>query len=62
MTMLDALFLMAVSVLPTIVSAFTPLNLTFGGTSLLILVGVATETVERIKNQEIMYTNRGFLR
>lgn len=62
MTMLDALFLMAVSVLPTVVSAFTPLNLTFGGTSLLILVGVATETVERIKNQEIMYTNRGFLR
>ena len=37
------LFLAAVSVIPTIVSNFTPFEMTFGGTSLLIAVGVATD-------------------
>ena len=61
--LLDALFLAAVSTLPTAVGAFTPLNLSFGGTSLLILIGVAVETVKQVQDRQLMVNgNRGFLR
>lgn len=63
LTLLSALFLSAVSILPTLVSQFTPVDMTFGGTSLLILVGVATETMKQIEGRMLMtkYRNRGFL-
>lgn len=61
MSWLDALFLAAVATLPTLVGAFTPLDLSFGGTSLLILVGVAMDTMQQLKNRELMMVNRGFL-
>lgn len=60
--LLDALFLSAVSTLPTIVSAFTSLDLVFGGTSLLILVGVSLEFVKQIENRELMNHYEGFLK
>lgn len=56
------LFLVAVSVIPTIVSNFTPFEMTFGGTSLLIAVGVATDTVKQIQNQMLMRNYQGFLK
>lgn len=56
------LFLAAVSVIPTIVSNFTPFEMTFGGTSLLIAVGVATDTVKQIQNQMLMKNYQGFLK
>lgn len=56
------LFLAAVSVIPTIVSSFTPFEMTFGGTSLLIAVGVATDTVKQIQNQMLMRNYQGFLK
>lgn len=56
------LFLAAVSVVPTIVSNFTPFEMTFGGTSLLIAVGVATDTVKQIQNQMLMRNYQGFLK
>ena len=56
------LFLAAVSVIPTIVSNFTPFEMTFGGTSLLIAVGVATDTVKQIQNQMLMRNYQGFLK
>lgn len=56
------LFLAAVSVIPTIVSNFTPFEMTFGGTSLLIAVGVATDTVKQIQNQMLMRSYQGFLK
>jgi len=59
---LDALFLAAISTLPTAIGAFTPLNLSFGGTSLLILVGVATETVRQVNERQLMNKYEGFLR
>lgn len=59
--LLDALFLAAVSTLPTAIGTFTSINLAFGGTSLLILIGVATQTVEMIKNRNLMNDHRGFL-
>lgn len=61
LALLSALFLAAVSVLPTVVSMFTPVDLTFGGTSLLILVGVATDTVKQIDSRMIMDRRGGFL-
>lgn len=56
------LFLAAVSVIPTIVSNYTPFEMTFGGTSLLIAVGVATDTVKQIQNQMLMRNYQGFLK
>lgn len=56
------LFLAAVSVIPTIVSNFTPFEMTFGGTSLLIAVGVAIDTVKQIQNQMLMRNYQGFLK
>jgi len=55
-------FLAAVSVIPTIVSNFTSFELTFGGTSLLIAVGVALDTVQQIENQLLMRNYQGFLK
>ena len=59
---MDAIFLAAVSTLPTAIGVFTPLNLAFGGTSLLILIGVATDTMDQIKNRGLMNTYKGFLK
>ena len=56
------LFLAAVSVIPTIVSNFSPFEMTFGGTSLLIAVGVATDMVKQIQNQMLMRNYQGFLK
>lgn len=56
------LFLAAVSVIPTIVSNFTPFEMAFGGTSLLIAVGVAIDTVKQIQNQMLMRNYQGFLK
>jgi preprotein translocase subunit SecY len=56
------LFLAVVSVGPTIVSNFTPFETTFGGTSILIAVGVATDTVKQIQNQMLTRNYQGFLK
>lgn len=55
-------FLAAVATLPTILSAFTPFQITFGGTSLLIAVGVAIDTVQQLANQLVMRNYQGFLK
>jgi preprotein translocase subunit SecY len=53
-TIVGAIFLAAIATLPTILSALTSLNIHFGGTSLLIAVGVALETVRVLENQMMM--------
>ena len=60
--LLSAIFLSIVSILPTLIGTFTPLNLTFGGTSVLIMVGVAIEAVSQIENRLLMEQKHGFLR
>ena len=60
--LVDSLFLAVVASLPILISAFTPLNLTFGGTSLLILIGVALDLVKQINNRQIMNRYEGFLK
>ena len=56
------LFLAAVATIPTIVSVFTPFNFSFGGTSLLIMVGVALDIVQQLENQMLMRNYEGFLK
>lgn len=61
-TFVGALFLAAVAVMPTIVSQLGGLNFHFGGTSLLIAVGVALDTMKQLENQMVMRNYAGFLK
>jgi preprotein translocase subunit SecY len=61
-SVVGAIFLAAISTLPTIFSQLTGLSLEFGGTSLLIAVGVALETVQALQNQMLMRNYQGFLK
>ncbi len=61
-TVVGAVFLAAIATLPTILSTLTGLSLHFGGTSLLIAVGVALETVRALENQMLMRNYQGFLK
>jgi preprotein translocase subunit SecY len=61
-TIVGAIFLAAIATLPTILSALTSLNIHFGGTSLLIAVGVALESVRVLENQMMMRNYQGFLK
>ena len=56
------LFLAAVATIPTIISVFTPFNIAFGGTLLLIVIGVALDTVQQLENQMLMRNYQGFLK
>ena len=60
-TLIGALFLSVIAVLPIVISSFTHINISFGGTSVLILVGVALETVSQIESQMLMRHYKGFL-
>lgn len=57
-----AVFLAVVATLPTIIGQITGLNIQFGGTSLLIAVGVAIDTMKQLENQMVMRNYQGFLK
>lgn len=61
-TLAGALFLAAVSVLPILFTNITTLNLYFGGTSLLIVVSVALETMKQLESQLLQRHYKGFIR
>ena len=62
-TLAGAVFLAAISVLPVFFSALTNIpNLYFGGTALLIVVGVALETMKQIEAHLLMRQYEGFIR
>ena len=64
-TIVGAVFLAVIATLPTILSVIAPESLGsihFGGTSLLIAVGVALETVRQLENQMLMRNYQGFLK
>ena len=61
-SIVGAIFLAVVATLPTIVSQYTGLEIRFGGTSLLIAVGVALDTMRQLENQMIMRNYSGFLK
>ena len=54
------IFLAIIAILPMLLR-FTNLNLTFGGTTILIVVGVALETVQQLESQLVMRHYKGFL-
>lgn len=60
-TLLGALFLSVIAVVPIIISSVSGISISFGGTSVLILVGVALETVSQIESQMLMRHYKGFL-
>jgi preprotein translocase subunit SecY len=62
-TFVGAMFLALISILPTIVSGVTGLtNIYFGGTSLLIVVGVALDTMKQLESQLVMRHYQGFMK
>jgi preprotein translocase subunit SecY len=60
-TLLGALFLSVIAVVPIVISRVSGIQISFGGTSVLILVGVALETVSQIESQMLMRHYKGFL-
>lgn len=58
---IGGLSLATICCIPTLLSAFTPVNLTFGGTSIIIIVGVALDTMKQIESRNTLNTHRGFL-
>ncbi|HOQ37612.1 MAG TPA: preprotein translocase subunit SecY [Acetivibrio sp.] len=61
-TWFSALFLAIIQILPSIMQAITGVRgVWFAGTSVLILVGVAIETVRQIESQMLMRHYKGFL-
>ena len=60
LTWFGGLFLAVIAILPMLLR-FTTLNLAFGGTSILIVVGVALETVQQLESQLVMRHYKGFL-
>lgn len=65
-TLLGALLLSVVALFPNILVLFTnligsPMTLSLGGTSLIIVVGVALETVKQLESQMMMRHYKGFL-
>src|SRR6476660_829401 len=62
LTFPGALYLGAVAALPTILISQTSANFFFGGTSILIVIGVALETVKQLEAQLMMRNYEGFLK
>ena len=62
LTFPGALYLGAVAALPTILISQTSANFYFGGTSILIVVGVALDTVKQLEAQLMMRNYEGFLK
>lgn len=54
------IFLSVIAILPMLMR-FTNLDVTFGGTSILIVVGVALETVQQLESRLVMRHYKGFL-
>ena len=61
-TFIGALFLCVVALLPIIVGNITHTGIQMGGTSLLIVVGVALETAQQLESQMVMRHHKGFLK
>ena len=60
-TLMGAIFLAAVAVLPIILGNLTGMSIQLGGTSLLIVVGVALDTTRSLDSFMTMRNHKGFL-
>jgi preprotein translocase subunit SecY len=62
LTFPGALFLAAIAALPTVLIDQTSANFAFGGTSILIVIGVALDTMKQLEAQLMMRNYEGFLK
>jgi preprotein translocase subunit SecY len=62
LTFPGAIFLAGVAALPTLLINQTSANFFFGGTSILIVIGVALDTVKQLEAQLMMRNYEGFLK
>ncbi len=60
-TLVGALMLAFIAILPILVGAVTGMNIALGGTSVIILVGVALDTSRNLESQMMMRHYKGFL-
>lgn len=60
LTWFGGLFLSLIAILPMLMR-FSSIDISFGGTSILIVVGVALETVQQLESQLVMRHYKGFL-
>lgn len=60
-TFLGGIFLGIIATMPILVGAVTRMNIALGGTSVIILVGVALDTVRQLESQMMMRHYKGFL-
>ena len=60
LTWFGAIFLSLIAILPML-TRFSSVDISFGGTSILIVVGVALETVQQLESQLVMRHYKGFL-
>ena len=60
-TLFGAIYLGVVAILPLLADKFSDVNIGIGGTSIIIVVGVALETVQALENQMLMRQYKGFL-
>ena len=60
-TLMGALFLSVIAILPIVISSIGGINISLGGTSVLIMVGVALDTVNNLESQMMMRHYKGFL-
>ncbi len=61
-TLAGALFLALIAILPNFIISATGVNISFGGTALLIAVGVALDTMKQIESHLLMRSYEGFIK
>ena len=62
LTLAGAIYLAFIALLPNLTMVATSLDLSFGGTSLLIAVGVALDTMKQLESQVLMRSYQGFMK
>ena len=60
-TLVGGIFLALVAVLPIGIGGITKMNIALGGTSIIIVVGVALDTFRQLESQMMMRHYKGFL-
>ena len=61
LTWFGGIYLAIIAILPMMIRFIPSLDLAFGGTSILIVVGVALETIRQLESQLVMRHYKGFL-
>ena len=60
-TLIGGMFLVLVAILPIVIAITTGINISLGGTSVLIIVGVALEVSNNLESYMLMRHHKGFL-